>query len=187
MPCRIGSRGDESWNGSVWGCGEANSHTPGKFIPLLLTVNQGRQLGRCSAPLPLQRKRSFFIFCEDSGVLVSPRSFLLPLPLPSPTPLEKVHFVSQWFLCLACVDCLCLVNTLPPSSLSSSDGRPLCPPACVFLRWRPSVREIMVLCQPHALRIRIRAFSGKIMPPRGRETTASVRDTSSLCYKLSEV
>lgn len=169
MPCRIGSRGDESWNGSVWGCGEANSHTPGKFIPLLLTVNQGRRLGRCSAPLPLQRKRSFFIFCEDSGVLVSPRSFLLPSPTPFSHSSGESAFC-QPVVSLPCMCRLCLVNTLPLSSLSSSDGWPLRPPACVFLRWRPSVREIVVLCQPHALRIRIRAFSGKIMPPRGRET-----------------
>lgn len=55
---------------------------------------------------------------------------------------------------------------------SELQGRLLGPPACFFLRWRLGVRETVVICQPNALRVTIRVFSGKIMPPRGRETTA---------------
>lgn len=62
MPCRIGSGGDESWKESVGGCGEVNSHTPGKFILLLLTLNQGRGLGGVAQLPPAPKKMQFLYF-----------------------------------------------------------------------------------------------------------------------------
>ena len=140
---------------------------PWQVHPAVVNLGPRQRLGGCSAPFPPRRKCSFLFSVMSLGVPVSPRSFLLH----SPTPLggrDKARLVSQRFLGLACVNRLCLVNIRPLSSLSSGgDGHVLLRGS--FLRWH---RESVVICQPKALRITIRAFSGEIMPPRGRDTTA---------------